>query len=208
MKKMMLRSLILAVYLLGMNNAYADSSLDMLRKFTKELRSMQANFTQTVFDEQMREIEVSRGQVFLEKPGKFRWDYVAPFQQNIISNGKKLWLYDPELEQVTVKSLNEALGAAPIALLTGDDDLEKQFTFVDLGVIDGRSFVQLEAKVKDTDYGFMLLALGKDGLEVMELKDKLGQVTRIEFSHVKQNKSIKAELFAFTVPKGVDIIGE
>lgn len=199
---------VLGIGLLSGSQLLAESSVDKLRSFTKGLQSMRANFTQTVFDDQMRELEVSRGHFVLAKPGKFRWDYVAPFQQHIISNGEKLWLYDPELEQVTVKSFKEALGAAPIALLTGQSDLEEQFNFVELGTIDGRDFVQLEAKVKDTDYGFMLLALGKKGLEVMELKDKLGQVTRIEFSNVKQNKKVKATEFAFEVPKGVDVIGE
>ena len=190
------------------SSAYAGAGLDKLKKFTRQLHSMQSNFTQTVFDSDMREVEVSRGKVALQKPGKFRWDYVTPFQQHIISDGKKLWVYDPELEQVTVKAFDEALGAAPIALLSGESDLEEQFKVIELGKIDGREFVQLEAKVKDTDFGFMLLALGDKGLEVMELKDRLGQVTRIEFSKVTMNKKVKAEQFAFTIPKGVDVIGE
>jgi outer membrane lipoprotein carrier protein len=190
------------------SQAHAGPGLDQLRKFTSNLRSMQADFTQTLFDDKMREIEVSTGRFSLEKPGKFRWDYLKPYQQHIVADGQKLWLYDPELDQVTVKSLSEALGAAPIALLTSNENLEEQFKIIELGQIDGREYLQLEVKVKDTDYGLMLLALGKSGLEAMELKDKLGQVTRIEFQKVTMNGKIDSEQFKFVVPKGVDVIGE
>lgn len=188
--------------------ATAGEGLKRLRSFSASLKSMQADFTQTVFDDNMKQLEISRGSVAVQKPGKFRWDYKAPYVQHIISDGKKVWLYDPELEQVTVKPLQEALGSAPIALLTGDGDLDKQFKFTELGNIDGKEFVQLEVKVKDTDYGLMLLALGKNGLDVMELKDKLGQVTRIEFSNIKLNKHIDDKQFQFKIPKGVDVLGQ
>lgn len=188
--------------------AFAGEGLEKLKKFTNDLRSMKADFTQTLFDEKMRQVEVSKGQVMLLKPGRFRWDYTAPYEQHIIADGEKLWLYDPELEQVTAKKMSEALGAAPIALLTSEEKLEDQFKIIELGNIDGRDFVQLEAKVKDTDYGYMLLALGDKGLEVMELKDKLGQVTRIEFHNPVFNEKIDPDKFTFSVPKGIDVIGE
>ncbi len=186
----------------------AGEGLERLRRFSNSLKSMQADFTQTVFDDQMRQLEVSRGKVAVEKPGKFRWDYEAPFVQHIVADGEKVWLYDPELEQVTVKSLADALGAAPIALLSGDGALDEQFNFIELGNIDGNEFVQLEVKVKDTDYGLMLLALSENGMDVMELKDKLGQVTRIEFSNIRLNKPVDSNRFIFRVPKGVDVIGQ
>lgn len=188
--------------------AFAGEGLEKLQKFTSNLRSMKADFTQTLFDEKMRQVEIAKGKVMLLKPGRFRWDYTAPYEQHIIADGEKLWLYDPELEQVTVKKMSEALGAAPIALLTSEQKLEDQFKIIELGNIDGRVMLQLEAKVKDTDYGFMLLALGDEGLEVMELKDMLGQVTRIEFHNTKFNEKIDPARFNFTPPKGVDVIGE
>jgi outer membrane lipoprotein carrier protein len=205
---MRLKAIAVTVCLLASLTATAGEGLERLRSFSAGLKSMQADFTQTVFDDQMRQLEVSRGQVAIQKPGKFRWDYKAPYVQHIIADGEKVWLYDPELEQVTVKPLSDALGSAPIALLSGDGDLDKQFKFTELGNIEGREFVQLEVKVKDTDYGLMLLALGKDGMDVMELKDKLGQVTRIEFSNVKMNKRIDGKLFKFDIPKGVDVLGQ
>ncbi len=194
--------------LLPVSFAYAGEGLDRLKRFTANLNSMKADFTQTLFDDKMRQVEVASGFFLLQKPGKFRWDYRVPYQQLIVANGEKLWLYDNDLEQVTVKPLEEALGAAPITLLTGSDDLEKQFKIIELGNIDGREFLQLELKVKDTDYGFMLLAMGKKGLEVMELKDKLGQVTRIEFQNIVLNAKVSSDKFEFKVPEGVDVIGE
>jgi outer membrane lipoprotein carrier protein len=185
----------------------AGEGLNRLQTYTSSLKTLQAKFTQTLFDEKMQQLEMASGEFFLQKPGKFRWDYQQPYRQQIVADGKVLWMYDPELEQVTVKSLAEALGAAPIALLTGEQPLQDQFKIVELGVIDGREFLQLEAKVKDTDFGFMLLAFGERGLEAMELKDKLGQVTRIEFINPVVNKDIKSSVFNFKPPKGADVIG-
>lgn len=205
--KLQLRLLLLPLLLISAT-AYAGEGVERLREFTEQLKTMQADFTQTVFDDQMRQLEISRGRFALKKPGRFRWDYIAPFEQHIVADGEKLWVYDPELEQVTVKPIGEALGTAPIALLTGEADLDKQFKAIELGKMEGRHLVQLELQVKDTDYGLMLLALGDDGLETMELKDKLGQVTRIEFSKVRLNKPIPDERFEFKVPEGVDVIGQ
>jgi outer membrane lipoprotein carrier protein len=185
----------------------AGEGLNRLQNFTGSLKTLQAKFTQTLFDEKMQQLEVAGGEFFLQKPGKFRWDYQQPYRQQIVADGKVLWMYDPELEQVTVKPLAEALGAAPIALLSGEQPLQEQFKIVELGVIDGREFLQLEAKVKDTDFGFMLLAFSERGLEAMELKDKLGQVTRIEFINPVLNKDIKSSVFDFKPPKGADVIG-
>jgi outer membrane lipoprotein carrier protein len=187
--------------------AHAGEGLNRLQAYTGNLKTLQAKFTQTLFDEKMQQLEVASGEFFLQKPGKFRWDYQQPYKQQIVADGKVLWMYDPELQQVTVKQLAEALGAAPIALLTGEQPLQEQFKIVELGLIDGREFLQLEAKVKDTDFGFMLLAFGEQGLEAMELKDKLGQVTRIEFIKPVLNKDIKQSMFEFKPPKGADVIG-
>lgn len=188
--------------------ALAGIAQDKLKHYMARLKSMDANFTQTLLDENMRQLEVANGKVYLQKPGKFRWDYQKPYQQTIVSDGTKLWLYDVELEQITVKSMKDALGSAPIALLTTDEPLEKQFKLTELGEIDSKFFVQLEANVKDTDYAYILLALNDKGLVAMELKDRLGQVTRIEFDKIHINEKIDDKHFTFTPPKGVDVIGE
>jgi outer membrane lipoprotein carrier protein len=188
--------------------AHAGKGLDYLQSYTGGLKTLKAGFTQTQFDDKMRQLEVASGEFSLQKPGKFRWEYKQPYSQQIISDGKSLWIYDPELEQVVLKPLDQALGATPIALLTGEQPLQEQFNIVELGTIDGREFLQLEPKIKDTDYGLMLLALSDKGLEAMELKDRLGQVTRIEFLQPKLNAPVDNSLFDFKPPKGVDIVHE
>lgn len=188
------------------SQAFAGAGLDKLTAYSTQLKSLSAQFTQTTFDDSMKEQDVSVGQVYLQKPGKFRWDYKRPYEQQIVSDGEKLYIYDVDLDQVTVRNFNDALGTAPISLLTDIGDLKQQFTIIELGKIDGREVLQLEAKVKDTDYHYFLLALGKNGLETMELKDKLGQVTRIQLSQSKTNAALDKKLFQFVAPKGVDVI--
>jgi outer membrane lipoprotein carrier protein len=206
-----MRNLCLLLYVLSLTaapSAQAGKGLDFLQSYTSGLKTLQASFTQTQFDDKMRQLEVASGEFSLQKPGKFRWEYKQPYTQQIIADGKSLWIYDPELEQVVLKALDQALGATPIALLTGERPLQEQFNIVELGNIDGREFLQLEPKVKDTDYGLMLLALSEKGLEAMELKDRLGQVTRIELLRPKLNAPVDAALFTFKPPKGVDIVRE
>jgi outer membrane lipoprotein carrier protein len=203
------RRLLLCILLLSVAPlCQAGKGLDYLQSYTGGLKTLQAGFTQTQFDDKMRQLEVASGEFALKKPGRFRWEYKQPYKQLIVSDGKSLWIYDPELEQVVLKPLDQALGATPIALLTGEQPLQEQFDIVELGNIDGREFLQLEPKVKDTDYGLMLLALSERGLEAMELKDRLGQVTRIEFLKPKPNESVDDSRFDFKPPKGVDIVRE
>ncbi len=194
------------IFALMSQQAIAGTGLEQLTKYSTQLQSLTAQFTQTTFDENMQEQEVSTGQVYLQKPGKFRWNYKQPYQQEIVSDGDKLYIYDVDLEQVTVRNFSDALGTAPISLLTDIADLKQQFNIIELGKIDGRELLQLEAKVKDTDYEFFLLALGDKGLETMELKDKLGQVTRIQLSQSKTNADLAKKLFQFSAPAGVDVI--
>lgn len=187
-------------------SALAGPGLDQLTRFSQQLKTLDAQFVQTTFDESMQEREKSVGQVYMQKPGKFRWNYQQPYEQQIVSDGKKLYIYDVDLDQVTVRDFNDALGTAPISLLTDIADLKQQFNIIELGNIEGRELLQLEAKVKDTDYHYFLLALGEQGLETMELKDKLGQVTRIQLSQTKTNQSLATGLFQFKAPEGVDVI--
>jgi outer membrane lipoprotein carrier protein len=201
-------SLCYLLLLAAMPPAHAGQGLDRLQEYTNGLQTLKAGFTQTQFDERMRQLEVVRGEFALKKPGKFRWEYQQPYNQLIVSDGESLWIYDSELEQVVLKSLDQALGATPISLLTGVQPLQEQFNIIELGNIDGREFLQLEPRVKDTDYEFILLALGDKGLEAMELKDRLGQVTRIELLQPKPNVPVEDALFKFKPPQGVDIVRE
>lgn len=187
--------------------AQTGAGIQKAQQFVDQLTSVQAVFVQTVFDQEMNQLETSSGKVYLQKPGKFRWDYLKPYQQTVVSNGKTLWLYDPELEQVTERTLQGGLGTTPLALLTQSVQLTDEFDIEELGQVNERDTLQLASKTQDTNYENIILAFGDDGLEVMELKDALGQVTRIELFKIQQGK-VRAELFDFIPPEGTDVLAE
>jgi|GEM_PF-5345625 len=205
--------LALTTYLLvGVSaTAYAGEGMDTLNKFVKQLKTLDASFVQTLVDSNGKQLQRQSGVVVLQKPGRFKWHYQAPegYEQFIVADGEKLWFYDVDLEEVTVKSLDEALGSAPIALLTSDTPLTDQFKITELGKIGEHEMLQLESKVQDTDYGQALLAFDDKGvLAIMQLKDPLGQVTNIEFSDTRMNSEIAPSEFVFEVPDGVYVTGQ
>ena len=204
-----LRLLLYIFSLTAMPSAQAGKGLDYMQSYMSGLKTLQARFTQTQIDDKMRQTDViASGELFLKKPGKFRWEYKQPYSQLIVSDSKNLWIYDPELEQAVLKPIDQALGATPIALLTGEKPLQEQFKIIELGNFEGREMVQLEPLIKDTDYELILLALTDRGLEVMQLKDRLGNVTSIELLEQKQNAEVDDSRFDFKPPKGVDIVRE
>lgn len=192
-------------------SAYAGEGLDVLNKFVKQLKTLDAAFVQTLVDSNGKQLQSQSGVVLMQKPGRFKWHYQEPegYEQFIVADGNKLWFYDVDLEEVTVKPLDEALGSAPIALLTSDTPLTDQFKITELGKIGEHEMLQLESKVQDTDYGQALLAFDDKGvLAIMQLKDPLGQVTSIEFSDTKLNTAIAPAEFVFEVPDGVHVTGQ
>ena len=192
-------------------SVFAGEGMDTLNRFVKQLKTLDAAFVQTLADSNGKQLQRQSGVVLMQKPGRFKWHYQEPegYEQFIVADGEKLWFHDVDLEEVTVKPLNEALGSAPIALLTSDTPLTQQFEITELGKIGEHQMLQLESKVKDTDYGQALLAFDSDGvLAVMQLKDPLGQVTSIEFNDTKMNQAIAAQEFVFEVPDGVYVTGQ
>ncbi|MEM7209672.1 MAG: outer membrane lipoprotein chaperone LolA [Pseudomonadota bacterium] len=182
------------------------SALERLNQFTGDLITFQAGFIQTLYDADSQPIQESRGAVILKRPGKFRWDYREPYVQSIIADGEKLWIYDTDLEQVTVKTLDRALGNAPIMLLSENRPLDLDFELRDLGEREGLQWVELQPKVRDTDFEKIYMGLSETALEVMELRDQFGQATQIRFNNFEMNMNADEQLFAFTPPSGVDII--
>jgi outer membrane lipoprotein carrier protein len=148
----------------------------------------------------------SSGTFTFARPGKFVWQYEKPYAQLLQSDGDKLYVYDKDLNQVTVRSLGGALGASPAAILFGSNDLDKNFTLRDAGVKAGIDWLELTPKAKDTQ--FQTVGIGfKDGnLEAMELHDVFGNVTLLTFSNIQKNPPLKADQFKFIVPKGADVI--
>lgn len=182
-----------------------------LDEFLKGLVSLKARFEQVLLDEQGVERERSRGTFYLSRPGRFRWDYESPYQQSIVADGQRVYVYDKDLEQVTVKSLQKALGSTPALLLDGEVNIEEGFVVSRGAPAEG--LVWLELRPKDPraareSGGYAQIRLGFAGssLKRMDLRDNLNQTTRIEFKSAERNPNLDPSLFTFTPPEGVDVL--
>jgi outer membrane lipoprotein carrier protein len=191
---------------------FAGNAEQRLEQFFKQVQSMRADFTQTVISENRRSAEKSQGVLQMQRPGKFRWEYQTPYEQQIIANGKKLWIYDVEMEQVIVKKLDLALGDTPAVLLSGGANIADRFDVKEISVdSEGESslyWLQLLPKQQEASFEKLLLAFAGDSLQIMELKDAFGQITRLTFSNLEQNPVINSSVFSFEPPAGVDVIDE
>jgi outer membrane lipoprotein carrier protein len=183
-------------------------AIDSLRSFVKETQSARAAFSQVVLDRAGQSRQQASGTMVFSRPGKFRWTYEKPYEQLIVGDGVKLWVYDKELEQVTVKQLGEALGSSPAALLAGDNEIEKFFALSEAGSRDGLDWLEAVPKSKDTTFEFIRMGFAGSTLKLMELKDNFGQRTVIRFDKLERNPKLGADQFKFTPPKGADVIGE
>ncbi|HLD08680.1 MAG TPA: outer membrane lipoprotein chaperone LolA [Methylophilaceae bacterium] len=182
--------------------------VDKLKAFFQSTHTVRAQFHQTVSDNQGRKLQEVDGSMQLQRPDKFRWDYNKPYVQEIVGDGEKVWLFDPELNQVTVRAMSKALGSSPAALLAGSADMEKSFVLKDANRQDDLEWVL--ATPKDNESGFDLVFLGFKGdfLNKMELHDSFGHTTVIEFLKLERNPKLLAQLFRFTPPVGADVVGE
>jgi len=190
------------------NLALAQGSIDRLLDFTTTLESFSAIFDQTVYDADSNPLQKTRGTVRLKRPGRFIWQYDEPSPQTIVADGQKIWLYDKELEQVTVSTIEERAAGSPLALLMGESPVDEEFTVKALGLSDGIDWFELTPKTRDSDFEMVFLGLNDDGLAVMELRDTFGQATQILFKEFKSNISIPDSLFEFIPPAGVDVVGQ
>jgi outer membrane lipoprotein carrier protein len=179
-----------------------------LERMLAATRTVRAKFEQVLLDADLEVVKETHGEFALERPNRFRWDYAAPDAQTIVSDGKKLWIYDPALAQVTVKPLDGTLARSPAALLGGAGDLAANFTVTDLGVDGGLHWLALVPKVDDAEFETVRLGLGDRFVEVMELKDAFGQTTRILLKGGDLNAKLDPKLFRFTPPPGADVAGE
>jgi outer membrane lipoprotein carrier protein len=200
--------ILLLLLLLQISPAHAEQKpIAQLKTFLATTKTLTANFKQVLYDEVGKPKQTTYGVFNLSRPGKFRWDYQKPFIQEIVSNSGKVWFYDADLEQVTIKKLDKSMGSTPALLLTGDVAIEKEFTMEKQGSEEGMQWIKLLPKNAESNFKYVLLGLNEKGiLEGMELSDNFGQLTRIYFSQVKINPPIKAEQFSFTIPKGVDVL--
>jgi len=187
--------------------AQADA-LQRLQDFFAATRSMRAEFHQVVLDRDGRKLQEVTGTMQLQRPGKFRWDYRKPYVQLIVGDGERVWLYDPDLAQVTVRSLDRALGSTPAALLAGSDDIGSHFELSEVAGQNRVQWISAIPKARDSGFDKVMLGFVGDKLTTMQVQDSFGQVTMIDFTKVETNPALPPASFRFIVPAGTDVLGE
>ncbi|WP_026601438.1 outer membrane lipoprotein chaperone LolA [Methylomonas sp. 11b] len=205
---MLLKHIFALIFLIATaQSAWADDApITRLKNFLASSSALSADFKQISFDKSGRPAQNSLGKFYLSRPGKFRWNYQKPFVQEIVSNAGKVWFYDADLEQVTVKQLDDSLGSTPALLLTGEVDIEEKFILQEQGKEDdGMNWVKLSPKNEESGFKYILIGLNGNQLGGMELSDNFGQLTRIYFSNIQLNPKLDDALFNFKAPKGVDV---
>lgn len=198
--------MLLALGLAMVPGIAAAGSLDQLKSFLNDAKTFQADFQQMVTDGKGKIIQQSRGSMEFARPGKFRWEYATPYKQVVVGDGEKLWLYDPELNQVTTRKLDKAIGSSPAALLAGDAEIEKNFNLKDAGAGQNLNWVDATPKSSESTFERVRMGFGDQGLSVLELKDNFGQTTVIKLANVQVNGKLPPNDFSFTPPKGADVI--
>lgn len=183
-------------------------AIDQLHQFLQSTRTLKADFAQLVVAKGGRKPQQSSGVVAISRPGKLRWEIRKPSPQLIVGDGEKIWIYDTELQQVTVRPVGKAIGGSPAALLAGKNDLEKNFTLAEAGSAEGLNWVEATPKSGDSGFEKVRLGFAAADLKAMELHDSFGQTTLITFSALERNPALPANAFKFTPPAGVDVIGE
>lgn len=191
--------------LFALGPAHADA-VDTLRAFSRETTSGKAEFTQTVTSPDGAKKKTSSGQFEFVRPDRFRFAYTKPFEQLIVSDGKKVWLHDPDLNQVSVRPMSAALGATPVALLAGGA-IEKDFELAAQPAADGLEWVQAKPRQKEGNT-VQSLRVGFKGktLAALEIVDAFGQRSMLQFKDVASNPKLADERFNFVPPKGADVI--
>lgn len=207
---MNLRHYILIIILSVFTNSYASTVSSDLAGMLNSVHTMRANFTQTVYDNRDKPVLKSVGKMAMERPGKFRWDVTKPIPQLVIANDTRLWIYDADLEQVTIRSIKYAAGEAPALLLSHvNTDIEKDFSVkAQTKKTPGWSWFTLVPKKPDSMFASIQMGFTKNEIHEMRLEDHLGHNTVIQFNNIETNVSLSSSLFAFKAKKNVDVIDE
>ena len=195
-----------ALFLLSTGLARAAGPIEQLKQFVANTQSAAGKFRQVADPGGTSGGQTSSGNFAFARPGKFHWDVREPYPQLLVADGKQIFFHDPDLNQVTIRPMGNAIGATPAAILFGTGKLEDNFTVTDGGKVEGVSWLQAIPKVKDA--GFERIMIGfRDGLPVvMDVLDAFNQNTRFEFTEFTVNPTIKPEMFQFKVPEGADVV--
>jgi outer membrane lipoprotein carrier protein len=184
------------------------SSLERFRSYVRSTQGARADFEQKVYDRSQKLVQESAGSFVFLRPGRFRWSYAKPYPQLVVGDGERVWIYDEDLNQVTVRRTARAIGSTPAALLAGAQDIEKAFELSDAGDRDGLAWLEAVPREREAGFERVRLGLGVSGVEAMELVDHFGQTTKLRFHAIARNPKVDASEFRFTPPKGADVLGD
>ncbi len=184
-----------------------DEAERRLKDALKNMDNLSADFKQTLRDEDKNIVQQSRGTLKLQRPGKFAWIYTDPFEQQIVADGTELWIYDVELDQVTVKPMDQGISNAPIMILMKEADVGEQFNIVEVGQRKFLYWIELEPQASDIEYTRIFIGLEDGSLRAMELQDQFGQSTQIVFENLRLGVVHNPATFKFVPPPGVDVYG-
>ena len=202
--------LVLLLSLSSLSPAVAGDSDggEALSRFLEGTTTLRAAFRQSLLTANAAEPQVSEGVLMIKRPGRFRWEYSAPTEQLVVCDGARLWMYDPDLEQVTVRPIDESLRGTPAMLLSGQATLDETFRVLESYEEGGLEWVRLEPLAGSPEFDTLVIGLEGGVLRQMELTDSLGQRTRIELTDVNVGADLDDSLFLFTPPDGADVIGQ
>ncbi len=186
---------------------YADDSTDLVAKVFSH-KTLKADFIQQVFDQRQRMQQTMRGRLVLQRPGRFRWTYQSPYEQEIVADGKKVWMYDVDLEQVTVKQQDQTVGGTPAVLLSSRDEWREQFDVSADGSKYGLQWFKLTPKQEDGSFEYLRIGVEGDKLQRLEIQDSFGQLTTVQFLNLQVDVALEPEVFVFVLPEDADVIDE
>ncbi|SFI38866.1 outer membrane lipoprotein carrier protein [Nitrosomonas sp. Nm34] len=185
------------------------SAIDSLRTFVQKAQTFKAVFSQTLLNKNIQVMQEATGVMMFERPGKFRWTYEKPYQQLIVGDGSRVWFYDQDLNQVTVRRLDVAIGSSPAALLAGSSTIERNFDLAEIEVNDEMEWLEAIPKTKESTFELIRMGFSQKGeLREMVLRDNFGQFTLLVFTDLETNPVLSPDLFQFTPPKGADVISD
>ena len=179
---------------------------DDLDAFTHDLKGLKADFTQQVFDPNGNLKETSSGELALSAPRQFRWEYTKPYEQLIVADGQRVWVYDPDLQQATRRAQGDAEQGSPLAALIDPARLDRDYVVTEAGSANGLDWLSVKPRKGDAGFESARLGFGDGGLEQMQFIDALGQKSVIRFGKWQRNPSLPSSTFHFAPPKGVDVI--
>ena len=187
--------------------AVADG-YERLDRFFEKVTTFKASFIQVVLDENLLALEETSGLLWIARPGRFRWDYESVHGQSIVADGEVLWLYDVELEQVTRRAQESAIGQTPAVLLSGGQQYRKDYDVTILGRQGAVNWISLVPKLSDGSFAEIQLGFEGETLRLIQLLDELNQITRVTLANVVENEPIPDSVFQFVPPTGVDVISD